>query len=70
MEHKYVIIFFEEAGTVWRVYKIKNKRDLRDRVSYEVDHWPHLLVLDIHTFNYSDNEIVKRARKCERTYEL
>lgn len=70
MEYKYVIILFHEDGTVWRVYKLKNKKDLRDRVSYEVEHWTHMIVLDIHAFNYSDNDIIKRARKSKDIFEL
>lgn len=70
MEFKYAIIFVDEDGSVWRVYKLKNKRVLRDRVSYEIERYPLLLIVESNAFIYSDNHIIKKARKCELTYEL
>lgn len=70
MEYKYVIILFDEDGKVYRVVRVKNKRNLRDRVSYEVEAYPHICVVTIGIFNHSDNAIIKRARKCKNIVDF
>ena len=65
MNYKYVIILFYENSRVYKVYRLKNKRDLRDYVSHYVESWRSLIVVDKGVFEFSDNDIIKRARKCD-----
>lgn len=69
-KNKYAIILFDEDGSVWRVYLFKKKQPFMRRVAYEVDRYPHVASVSIGTFKYSDNPLMKRARNCEKVFEL
>lgn len=70
MNYKYVIILFYENGRVYKVYRLKNKRDLRDYVSQHADHWGNLIVVNSGIFEHSDNDIIKRARRCDKIIDI
>ena len=63
---KYYIIFLHKDGTVYCVLGFKYKRTFLDRLSFAMGECRHIMVVDGFTFDHSDNNIVKRARNCDR----
>ena len=67
---KYVLIFCNDDNTVWKVHKYKTKKQYLKDVAYYLETFPQLMCIDENTFLFSDNAMVKRARKSKKIYVL